>query len=91
MALRSKYYDKRGELMREYGRTAGRMRSLCERPMNHIQGLTPAHLVHIPALAEKLRVELLEPVEKSPGEGDYHFKELDNIYSKISDGTLRAE
>lgn len=90
-ALRSKYYDKLGKLMQEYGRTSDRLRSLCERPMNHIQGLTPAHLVHIPALAEKLRVELLEPVEKSQREGDYNFKELENIYYKISDGTLRAE
>ncbi len=89
--LRSKYYDKLGELMQEYGRTEGRMNSLCERPMNHIQGLTPAHLVHIPALAEKLRVELLEPVKRSLREGDYDFDELENIYSKISDGTLRAE
>ena len=91
LALRNAYYEQQGKLMSEFGKKSGRLRSLCERPMNHIQGLTPAHLVHIPALAEKLRVELLEPVEKSPREGDYQFEELDNIYSKISDGTLRVE
>ena len=90
-ALRSKYIDKLGKLMQEYGRSSGRLRSLCERPMNHIQGLTPAHLVHIPALAEKLRVELLEPVEKSQREGDYDFEELENIEYKIRKGTLRVE
>ena len=90
-ALRNAYYEQQGKLMSEYGKKSGRLRSLCERPMNHIQGLTPAHLVHIPELAEKLRVELLEPVEKSLSKYDYHFKELDGVDTKISDGTLRVD
>jgi len=91
LALRNAYYDQKGKLMSEFGKKSGRLRSLCERPMNHIQGLTPAHLVHIPALAEKLRVELLEPVEKSLAKYDYLFKELDGVDTKIREGTLRAE
>ncbi len=90
-ALRGAYYDQPGKLMSEYGKKEDRLLSLCERPMNHIQGLPPAHLVHIPALAEKLRVELLEPVRRSLTKYDYDFKELDGISSKIKDGTLRAE
>lgn len=51
-------------------------------------GMTPAHMVHIPALEEKLRVELLEPVRKV---NRNDFKELDDAGNKISDGTLRVE
>lgn len=91
LALRNAYYEQKGKLMSEFGKKSGRLRSLCERPMNHIQGLTPAHLVHIPALAEKLRVELLEPVENSLAKYDYLFKELDGVDTKIREGTLRAE
>ena len=58
--------------MREYGqKIEPKMHALCEQPMNHFQGLTPAHLVHMPALAEKLRAELLEPVKKSTSEYGY--------------------
>ena len=91
LALRNAYYEQKGKLMSEFGKKSGRLRSLCERPMNHFQGLTPAHLAHIPALAEKLQAELLEPVEKSLTKYDYHFKELDGVDTKISEGTLRAE
>lgn len=91
-ALRNTYYQRLGALMAEYGEKGeDRLNSLCERPMNHIQGLTPAHMVHIPALAEKLRVELLEPVKKSLTQYDYDFEELEGVGAKISAGTLRVE
>lgn len=89
--LKGAYYDQRAKLVSEYGKKEDRLLSLCERPMNHFQGLSPTHMVYIPALAEKLRVELLEPVRRSLTKYDYDFKELDGISSKIKDGTLRAE
>ena len=71
-ALQFAYNDKIGDLMREYGqKIEPKMHALCEQPVNHFQGLTPAHLVHMPALAEKLRAELLEPVKKSTREYGY--------------------
>ena len=92
LALRLAYNQQYGDLMSEYGKEGeARLLSLCEQPMNHFRGMTPAHMAHMPALAEKLRAELLEPVRESLSKYRYEFEDLDDIHTRICNGTLCAE
>lgn len=92
MDLTGAFNDRYGKLMDEYGRDAeDKLYSLCEQPVNHFQGLTPAHMQHIPALAEKLKQELLKPVRKSLSAYRYDFEEPDTAEKKMRETAYRLK